>query len=235
MAQRLRVTFAKRGPLRWVGHLDMMRTWERTIRRADLPLSYSQGFSPHAKIALAAPLPVGLEGARELIDLWIDEDLTLDLVAKQLKNVMPPGLTISEIEEVDDSLPSMQSCLHAAHYSVEFEPDAVNFDTLDSKVSGLLELDELDWEEQRGDKVRRYDLRRTILDITCSQIGAAASLDMHLSLEQGRTGRPAQVLRALEGALPPTCITRTAIEFMPINREESPAHGKGISPQISVS
>ena len=109
MAQRLRVTFAKRGPLRWVGHLDMMRTWERTIRRAGLPLSYSKGFSPHAKIALAAPLPVGLEGSREMLDLWLDEDLTLDLVVQQLKAVMPPGLTVSEINEVDDSLPSMQS------------------------------------------------------------------------------------------------------------------------------
>ena len=56
MTQRLRVTFAKEGPLRWVAHLDLMRTWERAIRRAVLPLTYSQGFSPHAKIALAAPL-----------------------------------------------------------------------------------------------------------------------------------------------------------------------------------
>jgi len=235
MAQRLRVTFAKRGPLRWVGHLDMMRTWERTIRRAGLPLSYSQGFSPHAKIALAAPLPVGLEGSREMLDLWLDEDLTLDLVVQQLKAVMPPGLTVSEINEVDDSLPSMQSCLHAAHYSVEFEPGVVDFQTLSSKVTELLELNKLDWEEQRGDKVRRYDLRRTIIDITCLQVGDTVSLDMHLSLQQGRTGRPAQVLRALGGVLTSMCITRTTIEFVPINREESLVDDTEISPQISVN
>ena len=73
MPQRLRITYRKDGPARHVGHLDVMRTWERAIRRAKLPLAYTQGFSPHARIALAAPLPVGTIGERELMDIWLDE------------------------------------------------------------------------------------------------------------------------------------------------------------------
>ena len=214
MAHRVRVTFAKQGPLRWVAHLDLMRTWERAIRRATLPLTYSQGFSPHAKIALAAPLPVGVEGARELIDLWLDEAWSLDEVAKQLHGVMPPGLTISAIEQVPEDLPSMQSCLHAACYEVEFAPRAVDLAALASRIDALLALDALDWEEQRGEKVRRYDLRATILELASRENGGAALLELHLSLEQGRTGRPAQVLKALEVEAEPTRTTRTAIEFV---------------------
>lgn len=213
MPQRVRATFAKEGPLRWVAHLDLMRTWERAIRRATLPLSYSQGFSPHAKIALAAPLPVGVEGARELIDLWLDEAWSLDEIAKQLHGAMPPGLTISAIEQVPDDLPSMQSCLHAARYEVAFTPDAIEVDTLEARIKALLALETLDWEEQRGEKVRRYDLRATVLDLSIRQEHGAVLLEMHLSLEQGRTGRPAQVAKALKLEAEPMRTTRTAIEF----------------------
>src|SRR5690606_23094332 len=102
--QRLRVTFAKEGPLRFVAHLDMMRTWERAIRRARLPLAYTQGFSPHARIALAAPLPVGVVGRRELLDLWLGEPLPTEEVAERLAAAMPPGLRIVAIEVVGDAL-----------------------------------------------------------------------------------------------------------------------------------
>jgi len=214
MPQRVRVTFAKEGPLRWVAHLDLMRTWERAIRRAVLPLSYSQGFSPHAKIALAAPLPVGVEGTAELIDIWFDDQLPLDAVAKQLTAAMPPGLSISAIAQVCEELPSMQSALHAARYEVRFSADAVERDGLEASVERLLALEELDWEEQRGQKVRRYDIRATILELSVGEADdGGLALAMYLSLEQGRTGRPAQVLKALELDAEPAAITRTAIEF----------------------
>ncbi len=214
MSQRVRVTFAKEGPLRWVAHLDLMRTWERAIRRAVLPLSYSQGFSPHAKIALAAPLPVGVEGTHELIDIWFDDELPLDAVAKQLTAAMPPGLSVSAVEQVADNLPSMQSALHAARYEVRFTPAALDRAALKASVHRLLALDTLDWEEQRGQKVRRYDIRATILDLEVAETDEGAlALAMYLSLEQGRTGRPAQVLKALDLDAEPAAITRTAIEF----------------------
>ena len=213
MAQRVRVTFAKEGPLRWVAHLDMMRTWERTIRRAVLPLSYSQGYSPHAKIALAAPLPVGVSGTAELVDIWLDDALPLDEVARQLRQVMPPGLSVSSIEQVPDSLPAMQACLRAARYEVRFPAGAVDPSAVASAVGDLLARDSVEWEEQRGERVRKYDLRATILDLTAREESDVAVIDMHLSLEEGRTGRPAQVLKALGVDADPSEIVRRAIEF----------------------
>jgi radical SAM-linked protein len=215
MSQRVRATFAKEGPLRWVAHLDLMRTWERAIRRAVLPLSYSQGFSPHAKIALAAPLPVGVEGTAELIDIWFDDELPLDAIAKQLAAVMPPGLSVSEVAQVSEDLPSMQSALRAARYVVQFAAGTVDPTALGQAVERLLALEQLDWEEQRGQKVRRYDIRATILELSLEEPSAGGlALAMYLSLEQGRTGRPAQVLKALGLEAEPAAITRTAIEFV---------------------
>jgi radical SAM-linked protein len=197
MAQRLRLTFAIGGPMRYVSHLDTMRTWERTIRRARLPLAYTQGFSPHPRIALAAPRPVGVEGEREPMDLWLEEPVSLAAAARALNAAAPPGLEVVTIEEVDERLPSLQSQLASARYRVHLDasrlPEGAHAD-LTARIDALLARDELDWEEQRGEKVRRYDLRATIIELTLVD----TTIEMHLSLEEGRTGRPAQVLRALE-------------------------------------
>ena len=214
MTQRLRVTFSKDGPLRWIAHLDLMRTWERTIRRATLPLSYTQGFSPHPRIALAAPLPVGVSGARELLDLWLDEDLSTSEVAKRLTAAMPPGLAISAVEQVSEQLPSMQSCIEAARYEIRFDHVALDVDVVTTAIDELLAREALDWEEQRGEKTRRYDIRATILELAVrAPEGGATVLSMHLSLLEGRTGRPQQVLLALGVEAEPLEIVRASIEL----------------------
>ena len=70
---RLRLTFTKSGGLRYIGHLDLQTLWERTVRRAGLPLAYTQGFHPGPKIQIAAALPLGFIGRAEIVDLWLDE------------------------------------------------------------------------------------------------------------------------------------------------------------------
>ena len=89
---RYRITFSKTGTLRYIGHLDLHKIWERTLRRAGLPLAYSQGFHPSPKIQLASALPLGFLGRAEVVDIWLNdsgEDTprpTRDL----LQNAAPP-------------------------------------------------------------------------------------------------------------------------------------------------
>ena len=71
---RLRIAFSKTGALRYTGHLDLHKLWERTARRAGLPLAYSQGFHPLPKIQLAAALPLGFSARAELVDIWLDAE-----------------------------------------------------------------------------------------------------------------------------------------------------------------
>jgi radical SAM-linked protein len=71
--QRLRITFSQAGALRYVGHLDMVRTWERGLRRAGVPLAYSGGFNPGPRLYFASGLPLGATGRAEIVDVLLTE------------------------------------------------------------------------------------------------------------------------------------------------------------------
>ena len=104
---RVRITFSKQGALRYTGNLDLHKIWERSIRRAKLPLAYSQGYHPQPKINLAAALPLGFSSSAEVMDMWLSEEV--EDVAATLQAQIPPGLTILDSETVDDREPSLQS------------------------------------------------------------------------------------------------------------------------------
>ncbi len=82
--QRLRLTFARAKELVYISHLDITRLWERVFRRADLPLTYSQGFSPHPKISIAAPLALGVTSEGELMDVELDRRVATPYCLKKL-------------------------------------------------------------------------------------------------------------------------------------------------------
>ncbi len=91
---RYRITFGKTEAMRFTGHLDLHRTWERTFRRAGLPLAYSEGFNPHPKINIGAALPLGCLSRGDLIDAWLERELEPDEVAASLRGAAPPGIEI---------------------------------------------------------------------------------------------------------------------------------------------
>lgn len=214
MTQRIRVTYRKDGAARYVAHLDLMRTWERSIRRARLPLAYTQGFSPHARLQLAAPLPVGTAGERELLDLWLETATPAEEAASRLRGALPPGLEVVELEEVGDRLPALQAATVAARYLVRFAPGDLDVGSARESIARLLALEVLDWEEARGDKVRRYDLRRTVLElVACEDEGGGVRLEMRLALEPAMTGRPTSVVDALGITAEPVRVVRTGIEL----------------------
>src|SRR5512136_1646023 len=111
---RVRVKFSKSGPLRYIGNLDLHSMWERTARRADLPLSYSHGFHPQPKIHLASPLPLGFSSRSEVVDLRLDEDVPLADLAQRLMSALPQGIDILSTESVDPLAPPLPALLVAA-------------------------------------------------------------------------------------------------------------------------
>jgi radical SAM-linked protein len=215
MLQRLRISYRKDGPAQYVAHLDVMRTWERAIRRAKLPLAYTQGFSPHPRIAFAAPLPVGTLGRRERMDVWLEDGVEPAEVRRRLDESLPEGLAIEQVEEVGERLPSLQSSVRSARYEVAFDAGEVDVAGLRERVGELLARETLDWEEQRGgsDKVRRYDLRATVIDLSVREGDGRVALDMHLALQEGKTGRPASVLAALGVETEPLETVRISLDI----------------------
>jgi radical SAM-linked protein len=207
---RVRITFAKQGALRYTGHLDLHKLMERAARRAELPLSYSQGFHPQPKISLAAALPLGFASRDEVMDIRLNEDLEPDDISTRLKNSLPTGIQILKVERVEDSLPPLQTQLLSATYEAHLTEPADGAD-LTRKVEGLMMSESLP-RERRG---KAYDLRPLVEMLSVvTESNGKIWLRMTLAAREGATGRPEEVLIAL-GIEPETVrVERTKLIFI---------------------
>src|SRR5512133_2905366 len=125
---RVRMTYARQDALRYVSHLDMQTVWERTLRRAGVPLAYSQGFNPRPRLHLASALPLGFLSRCELTDFWLNYPPEtpapdLDALKRQVQASAPPGLEIQSAELVALNEPALQTQVQSAEYlAVPFDP-----------------------------------------------------------------------------------------------------------------
>src|SRR5512138_1307542 len=109
-SMRVRVTFAKTGPLRYIGHLDLQTLWERAARRANLPLAYSHGFHPQPKITFASALPLGFSSRAEVMDIRLQSAVDLGELPGRLEQALPTGIGILDgITVTDPGSPAVVS------------------------------------------------------------------------------------------------------------------------------
>ena len=94
--QTIRIFFEKRGRAKYISHLDLMRCWSRAVRRADVPLWYTEGFNPHPYLNFPRPLPLGQEGLREPILLRLEHEMPFDKFIENLNAVLPEGMRLLE-------------------------------------------------------------------------------------------------------------------------------------------
>ncbi|MBN1440062.1 MAG: DUF2344 domain-containing protein [Anaerolineales bacterium] len=185
---RYRILFAKTEAMRWTGHLDLQRAWERLLRRAGVPIAYSEGFHPHPKIQIGAALPLGVTGENELVDIETDRACDPDSSAARLNGHAPPGIRILRIEERAEGSPGLEKVILAGEYAAAPLEGAWPAD-LPRRIADLLGSSELS-RERRG---KKYDLRPRILSLGLD----GNTLRMRLSLLPEATGRPDEVLAAL--------------------------------------
>ena len=195
--QRLRLTFSKTGPTRYISHLDLARTLERALNRARIPVSYTQGFNRRPRLQIAAALPLGYTSECELADIWLEEQMEPQQVHRQLAAKMAPGVTVHQVEEVPLSEPALPALTAGAIYVVTIL-DPVNMAALRRRIDDLLAADSLVRERGHGRKRKAYDLRPLIYELEVAQTAdGAAQLHMRLALMPSETGRPDEVLLAL--------------------------------------
>lgn len=215
--QRLRVTYARGEAIKYISHLDLARTWERALRRARVPLAYSQGFTPRPKITFAAALPVGVTGQREVMDLILQRPVMPLNFAQRLIPHLPHGLEVVSVEEVYHKLPSLQSQICAVEYRVDMEW-AEGRQTLEARVAELLAAQTI-IRQRRG---RTYDLRSLMESLSVGE-AVPGGFVLHMRLRQGQSGtaRHDEVLDALglAGAMRSAC--RERLFFMEGQAEAS--------------
>ena len=206
VAMRIRVIFAKTEPMRFTSHLDLYRAWERLLRRAAVQLVFSQGYNPRPKIQLAAPLALGITSQAEIIDFWLsDYPGELTQLKSRLISAQPPGIEIQTIESIDPAAPPLQKKVSAAGYQVILLDQVQH---LDQKIFALLSSEQL-IREKRG---KTYDLRPLVRELHL-QNGKGQQLLMVLNAREGSTGRPEEVLLALDIQPENTRIERTCLHF----------------------
>jgi len=211
---RIRITFAKQGALRYTGHLDLHKLWERAARRAELPLAYSQGFHPQPKMTIAAALPLGFSSRCEVIDMRLEQDVPLDGMREKLQQTLPTGIQVSNVESVDEKLPALQTQVASVEYEVNLT-EAVDSSELNQRIDSVMGSESI-IRERRG---KTYDLRPLIEELTLTPPslpegeGPGVRVFMRLAAREGATGRPEEVLDMLGIAFEGTRIERTQIIF----------------------
>jgi radical SAM-linked protein len=214
MTTRIRITFAKQGALRYIGHLDLHKLWESATRRAGIALAYSQGFHPQPKIQLASALPLGFSSRCEVADMWVEDDPSTAAALRdgdfqsRLQTSLPSGIIVSQVTQVDERVPPLQTQVIASEFEVTLLDD-VDVDALTRSLSALIEADSIP-RERRG---KTYDLKPLIENLAFSAT-PAPSLRMRLTAREGATGRPEEVLAALEIPMEATRIERTKLIFV---------------------
>ncbi|NLV16732.1 MAG: DUF2344 domain-containing protein [Syntrophomonadaceae bacterium] len=115
---RWRVQYKKGPVIRFLSHLDMVRLWERTLRRSGVTIELSRGFNPHLKLSLGTVLPVGLWGKREYLDLELDGDWTIDRFRSHVSQVLPPGIEIGNLRDIPPKTPALMAAINASVYRI---------------------------------------------------------------------------------------------------------------------
>ena len=198
---RYRINYTKDGPARYISHLDLVRTVERTLRRSGLPMAFSEGFNPHPKFSFALPLPVGVAGLDEYMDMELIRELDPGEVSRLLNKNLPRGLNVRGAELVPAQGKSLMAMVERAAYQVVGVPrEPITQLVVEQTLKEFMNRDTV-VVNRRGKK--DGDLRP--VDIRAGMLGLAGSLDetgnlvLKMVLKAGSTGnvRPEEVLRAL--------------------------------------
>jgi radical SAM-linked protein len=161
--QKLRLRYAKRGPLRFTSHRDVARAFERALRRARVPMAYSQGFNPHPKVSWIGASPTGVASEAEYVEIQLVEVLEPTELVRMLDAAMPPGLDLIEAVgvPVGDSGGSLADRMEASRWRIELP--GVSSDTLRAAFEQLLAAEVVEVERLTKHGMRTLDARSAIV------------------------------------------------------------------------
>lgn len=195
--QLIRIKFAKGEELRFLSHLDLMRTVQRIFRRARLPLAYSQGFNPHPKIAYSPALPVGVTSDTEYLDVELAEKLQLREIKKKLVEQSPPGLEIKELVEIKPEARALNVVINRAEYEVRGDIN-ISRDQCAACLEKLLAKREILVKKTTKKGMKEKNIRPGIFNLECAEDQSGPYLKMLVLAGSLGNVRPEQVLEAID-------------------------------------
>jgi len=171
VVQRVRIRYAKRGPLRFTSHRDFARAFERALRRADVPVAYSQGFSPHPRVSYASAAPTGAASEAEYLELALREPVDPDKLRRDLDTALSPGLDILEVVEARTP-GNLAERIDASRWRVELP--GVEPEQLQRAVNAFTGAEQVLVERLTKQGNRTVDVRAATVSLTASPAPDAA-------------------------------------------------------------
>ncbi len=162
---KLRIKFSKKGPLRFIGHLDIMRYFQKAIRRSDIDIAYSTGFSPHQIMSFAAPLGVGVESEGEYFDIEANSVTTAEDMIARLNAEMAEGMTITGIRILPDNAKNAMASVKAASYRLNWKEDYSPEYSLSEGVAEFLSREEVLYTKQTAKSVIERNLKEAVYEL----------------------------------------------------------------------
>jgi radical SAM-linked protein len=179
VVQRVRIRFAKRGRLRFTSHRDFARAFERALRRAEVPMAYSAGFTPHPKISYVGASPTGAASEAEYLEIGLAREVELEQLRAALDAALPPGLDV--LEAVPAGPGSLADRIVASAWRIEL-PGVGEADAR-AAVETLLAAEEVGVERMTKNGRRTVDVRAPIVSLIVSGAAADASGGVRAILE----------------------------------------------------
>ncbi|MCT4594957.1 MAG: TIGR03936 family radical SAM-associated protein [Anaeromicrobium sp.] len=165
---KVRIRFKKNGYMIFTSHLDLMRIIERTLRRARVPISFSQGFNPHAKMSFATALALGVSSDGEYMDMELDEKVDLDNLVKRINKELPEGIEVIQCKFIHKKAKSLMSIIKYSSYVINLKLDKeISEEELRQNIEEFLKEDEIIIEKysKKKNKTRKVDIKPMIKSI----------------------------------------------------------------------
>ncbi len=195
---KIRIKFRKYGIMKFIGHLDIMRYFQKAMRRADIDICYSAGFSPHMIMSFASPLGVGLTSDGEYLDIEIGNELSSEAAVKRLNGVMAEGVEVLSFRKIpEEKSANAMSLVAAADYEVRFRenslPEGCVFGNgLEEKWAAFCAQEQILVTKKTKKGERELDLKPLIYDASCQE----DSIFLQLSAGSAENVKPELVLEA---------------------------------------
>lgn len=193
---KIRSKFYKKGDMVFISHLDLLRLFERAMRRAQIPIAYSQGFNPHPIMAFATALSIGISSDAEYIDLTLYENMDEQVFKEKLNKVLPEGLKLVDSKEVPLKEASLMSIVKSSSYLVRFLiEDEINKNIFEEKLKDFENLDTIiikkEKRKRKGNRwinnVQEVNIRESIKTIELANIDGKEVL-VRMKLTAGEVG-----------------------------------------------
>ena len=189
---KIRLCFLKTGPLRYIGHLDLLKVFQQTIRRAGLPMAYSQGFNPHMMLSFALPLPLGMASCNDYADIILEHEMPMSELILKFNDHAPEGLCLKDAWKFEGH--GAAALVSAGDYLLEIPSDK-NKDDLNKSIQTLLTSEAIVIPKKTKSGVKDTDIRPDILHISLEDSGIL----LRLAAGSGRFLNPLIVAKLILG------------------------------------